>query len=116
MKKIPSCGLLILLSLTLLGCSKDLYNYRRYEDNMYAFARNGQTEKDERSLLSSYKTLVNKQKRGRKTPPPGTCAEYGKLLYRKGNLKEARKQFEREMQLYPESKTLVLKIMKDLEP
>lgn len=115
MKKFILCGLFILLSGIFLGCSRELYTYRQYEDNIYAFLRNGQTERDERKLSNSYKTIVNNQKRGRKTPPPGVCADYGLLMYRKGNLKEARKQFEQEMQLYPESKTLVIKMMKELE-
>lgn len=115
MKKIILCVLLTLLSVTFLGCSRNLYTYRQYDDNIYAFLRNGQTERDEKKLVNSYKTIVNKQKRGRKTPPPGVCAEYGWLLYKRGKLKEARKQFEQEMQLYPESKTLVTKMMKELE-
>ncbi|MDL2314743.1 DUF4810 domain-containing protein [Bacteroidales bacterium OttesenSCG-928-C19] len=63
-----------------------------------------QTELKE--LVKEYRTLIRSLDKDEK-PAPGLYAEYGLLLFRSGDLKNAEKMLQTEMQHYPESKTYI---------
>ena len=47
--------------------------------------------------------------------PPGIAAEYGLMLYKEGNTQDGLSYLRKEMELYPESKACVSKIINQLQ-
>jgi len=107
---------LLLFSVTLIllvSCQpqKQLYSWSNYEDKSYNYLKNNQ-DKDLTELLASYQQIIEKQDGTRKVPPPGICADYGYLLIVKGKTAEGKTLLMKEMELYPESKIFVERILK----
>lgn len=121
MKVICKIALGLSLVATLHSCGlggsapKTLYNWHGYESARYAVASNP-TEKSVQELIDTYEKLINKQGKGlRKAPPPGVCAEYGYLLIKKGERSRGLELLKREIDLYPESKVFIQRIIKQYE-
>ena len=94
----------VVFGLTASGCGQTtLYNWGHYEkslqDNYVAH-----TEAEAYSNLEA--TITAAQQTGGRIPP-GVCAEYGFLLYKRGQHENAIKYFQQEAQLFPESKPLM---------
>ena len=86
------------------GCApRPLYDWGRYEESLQANYVNHDTTKAYSSLEA---TIVSGQQTGHRVPP-GACAEYGFLLYKRGEHEHAIEYFQREGQLFPESKPLM---------
>ena len=86
------------------GCATpSLYNWGRYEESLQA-SYVTHTEASSWSDLEA--TITSAQQTGRRIPP-GVCAEYGFLLYKRGQRERAIEYFQREAQLFPESKPLM---------
>jgi hypothetical protein len=113
MKKIifiASCFLL------LVGCApqKTLYNWGKYQEASYTYVKNS-TDEDLEKLLKEYQYIIDNQKTGRKTVPPGIYADYGYLLVKQGKIKEGIALMKTEIALYPESAVFIEGIIKRLE-
>ena len=65
-----------------------------------------QNQTELKELIKEYRTLVRSLDKKAK-PAPGLYAEYGLLLFRSGDLKNAAKMLQTEMQHYPESKIYI---------
>lgn len=93
---------------------KTLYTWGNYDSVSYNYIK---TETDENldKLLASYEGLIENQKGLRKEVPPGVCADYGFLLYKKGKKAEALAMLKKEVTLYPESATFINRIIKKIE-
>ncbi len=86
------------------GCgSRPLYNWGRYEDSLHA-SYIGHDEAKASADLEA--TITAAQQTGQRIPP-GVCAEYGFLLYKRGQRDRAVALFQQEAQLFPESKPLM---------
>lgn len=86
------------------GCAPPaLYNWGRYEESLQA-SYVAHTEATAWSDLEA--TITSAQQTGHRIPP-GVCAEYGFLLYKRGQRERAIEYFQREAQLFPESKPLM---------
>jgi hypothetical protein len=73
------------------------------------------TDDDLEKLLKEYQYIIDNQKAGRKTIPPGIYADYGYLLVKQGKIKEGIALMKMEIVLYPESAVFVEGIIKRLE-
>ena len=90
------------------GCGPTvLYNWGRYEESLQA---SYVLHDDAKALSGLEATVTGAQRTGRRAPP-GVCAEYGFALYKQGNHRQAIEYFEREAQLFPESKPLMEKLI-----
>ncbi len=90
------------------GCApKPLYHWGHYEESLQA----SYIAHDESKAWSSLEaTITSAEQTGRRIPP-GASAEYGFLLYQRGQRERAIEYFEREAQLFPESKPLMEKLI-----
>ena len=90
------------------GCGpRVLYNWDRYERSLQA----SYVAHDEAKAFSDLEaTITSAQQKGRRIPP-GACAEYGFLLYKRGQRERAVEYFHQEAQLFPESKPLMDKLI-----
>ena len=90
------------------GCGpRVLYDWGPYEDGLQA----SYVAHDEAKAWSSLEaTITSAQQTGRRIPP-GACAEYGFLLYKRGQRERAIEYFQQEAKLFPESKPLMDKLI-----
>ncbi len=107
MKKIPLI-LLIQISLFFLGCAtqKQMYYWGNYSSSLYAYKKTP----NEENLLQHKQNLFNiieESKARDLRVPPGVYCEYGYILMKEGNYKEALQYFDLEEQTYPESKVFI---------
>ncbi|MBI4517621.1 MAG: DUF4810 domain-containing protein [Deltaproteobacteria bacterium] len=90
------------------GCGPTaLYDWGQYEDSLQASYVAHDEVKAQAALEA---TITSAQQTGRRVPP-GVCAEYGFLLYKRGQPAQAIQYFEQEARLFPESKPLMDKLI-----
>ncbi|NJD05505.1 MAG: DUF4810 domain-containing protein [Methylococcaceae bacterium] len=98
----------MVLALSLAGCAKPgLYDWGDYEDQLadrYAKEDAAGSELALREQMARYQT-------GGRRAPPGLYADYGFLLFRRGEDAGAIAYFEKEKQIYPESRALMDKLI-----
>lgn len=90
--------------------TQSLYNWGNYDDALYDYLK----KRDDQSLnrlISTYERLIDQPGGSRKTPPPGVCADYGYLLIQKGNIEKGITLLKKEIELYPESRPFIEKII-----
>ena len=94
--------------------TQKLYSWSNYESTSYNYlkASNDQTSAE---LLKSYQEIINKQNGTRGVVPPGVYADYGFLLLQLNKTKEGKEMLMKEIELYPESKVFIDRILKKLE-
>lgn len=97
------------LSISLLsGCgSKELHYWGDYEDSLYERYVENNPEQARKYLQE---TLEDAQD-GNQRVAPGLYADYGFMLYQRGDKNQAIEFFEKEKQLYPESQALMTKLI-----
>lgn len=89
------------------GCApKPLYSWGDYEGSLQA----SYVAHDQAKALADLETTIASAQQTGGRIPPGVCAEYGFLLYSSGQRERAIEYFEREEQLFPESKPLMDKL------
>lgn len=103
-----------LLALSSCGSSKTLYSWYDYEDATYKYTKNPDEKRQER-MMNQYAKVLQKQKGTRKTVQPGLYAEYGYMLVKAGKKEEGLELLNKEMELYPESKVYVSRIIEQLK-
>ncbi|WP_395050770.1 DUF4810 domain-containing protein [Flavobacterium sp.] len=103
-------------ALVLASCSAPtkLYTWSKYETSSYNFLKN-RNDKTNANLEEEYKKIINKQKGIRGVVPPGVYADYGFLLLQSNKIEEGRSMLQKEMDLYPESKIFMDRILKMTE-
>lgn len=90
------------------GCGpKPIYHWGSYEESLSASF----VENDNAAALSGLQATLTAAQRTGERVPPGVHAEYGFFLYRQGQYKAAIESFQREAQLFPESKPLMDKLI-----
>jgi hypothetical protein len=111
------------LSLLLLcgACTKPLYKYKSYDEAAYKYSV-AMDEKDIKKSVKAYKSIVetdkkknkNKKSKNKNKIPPGLCVDYAQLLLIQGDTTKAIPFLDKEVELYPESKTAVDNLKKQL--
>lgn len=107
---------LAVISFYVVSCTttKPLYNWKGYDDAVYAYTKAG-NEKSVDNLIKIYEKLIKKSGGSRAVPPPGVCADYGYILIKKGEPAKGKELLIKETMLYPESKQFVDRIIKRLD-
>lgn len=102
--------------LLMASCSttKPLYSWYNSEDASYQYTKH-LTEQDLAHAMAQYEKVITQQKGSRATVPPGASAEYGYLLVKSGQKAKGLELMKAEMNLYPESKVFISRIVKQLE-
>ena len=113
MKKLLGLFLTILL-LTSCTTTTSLYSWGNYVDASYIYYTK-QTREAAEALLKRYQNIINKQKGSRKVVPPGIYAEYGFMLIQTGKRDEGIINLKKEIELYPESKVFIERIINQAE-
>lgn len=112
MKKIA----IVIICFLAISCSttKPLYDWRGYDDAVYAYTKSS-SEQSVEELIVLYTKLIENSGGSRQIPPPGVCADYGYLLIKKGEIERGKELLTKETILYPESKLFVDRILKRFE-
>lgn len=115
-KKILKPALFCLSVYALASCtsSKMLYSWYDYEDATYKYGKKASPELYAK-MMKEYARMEEKQKGLRGVVPPGFNAEYGFLLYKEGKKEEGLRYLNKEIEAYPESKTYIQRIIKQIE-
>lgn len=114
MKKIIFVSITIFL---LASCTtqKPLYSWGKYENASYNYLKKSDEESTQQ-LIENYQEIINNQKKGsRGVVPPGIYADYGFVLLQKDKTEEGKAMLQKEIDLYPESKIFIERILKMLE-
>ncbi len=90
-----------------------LYSWDKYDTAVYTYYKK-QTPKSLEKVTQMYEKITTDPKGTRQVPPPGACAEYGYLLCLQGNKAQGMPLLEKEMELYPESKKFVERIISSI--
>ncbi|MCF0184987.1 MAG: DUF4810 domain-containing protein [Bacteroidaceae bacterium] len=101
---------LLLIFASCGSSQKELYSWKDYEKNSYAYTKNP-SEQTEKELLNTYQKLLDNPGGARKVVPPGICAELGYIYYKKGDKNMAAKYLQQEIELYPESAKFIKRIL-----
>ncbi|MGH8551578.1 MAG: DUF4810 domain-containing protein [Methylococcales bacterium] len=100
--------ILLLVTITgTTGCAPtSLYDWGKYEDSLYLRYTDHDFIQAESYLSNSLPTTAHPSR-----IPPGVYADYGFLLYRRGDYTGALQYFEKEKQTFPESSALMTKLI-----
>lgn len=108
------CWLLFAAS-SLTGCIQvppKIYHWGGYETGVYERLVNTEHAKADSLLLE---TITQAEQQHLKVPP-GAYAEYGYQLFKRGERENAVAYFEKERQLFPESKALMSTLIAKIKP
>ncbi|MCY2687549.1 DUF4810 domain-containing protein [Salinimicrobium sp. TH3] len=109
---------ILIFSVVILAAScsapKKLYSWEKYEAASYNYIKNSD-EASLATLLENYEKVISKQKGTRGIVPPGIHADYGFILMKTGRVAEGKGMLAKEMELYPESKIFIDRILKMTE-
>jgi len=95
-----------------LGCApKTHYTWNGYDDKLYQHYKN--PAEYNRFIEHLREIIQNAEETGK--VPPGIYAEYGFVLYEKGNFQEAIKYFKFENDKWPESRVLMAKMIQNAQ-
>jgi len=97
----------------LVGCAAQThYTWSGYDDVLYTHYKNPQ---DRQAFVAQLKEVMLRSAQQGRRVPPGIYAEYGYALYEEGQLQEAVVYFKKEHDLWPESRFLMEKMIRNVE-
>ncbi|HVW64726.1 MAG TPA: DUF4810 domain-containing protein [Nitrosospira sp.] len=112
MKQVFSRSFLGTIALTLVGCaSPSIYHWGKFENGLherYVSLDHGQADA---YLLETIGAAEQQNLR----VPPGAYADYGFLLFKRGDTKGAIAYFEKEKLLFPESSAFMTKLIERIK-
>ncbi len=111
---LSAVSLACIAALSSCSSAKPLYSWYGYEDATYSYEKKATPELYEK-MMKQYAKMAESQKGTRKVVPPGFNAEYGFFLYKEGKKDEGLSYLNKEVEMYPESKTYISRIIKQLE-
>lgn len=110
MRLIISISGLVFLLLT--GCVQNKYNWNGYDKGLYeAYKDPSQIP----ALKIKLQEAVDKLEKEKQTVPPGLYAELGTLYLQEGDAENAKKYYQKERDAWPESRTLMDVLIKNLD-
>jgi hypothetical protein len=108
-----AAALLATLGAGAAGCRPPtMYHWNGYDERLYAHYRNPQ---DRETWVEGLKTTILEAEQQGKKVPPGVYADYGYALYEEGRFPEAVAYFGKERDLWPESRVLMEKMIRNAE-
>lgn len=93
---------------------KPLYSWGKYEAASYNYLKKSD-EKSTQQLIEVYEKIIKKQNGSRGVVPPGVYADYGFVLLQANRVSEGKEMLQKEIELYPESKNFIDRILKMTE-
>jgi hypothetical protein len=105
---------LLIAACSLSSCTHQLYSWANYESASYNYLKNSD-ERSTQALIESLKNVTEIQTGTRKISPPGIYADYGYLLIQLGKTDQGKTLLLKEIELYPESKIFIERILKMIE-
>lgn len=109
----------IVVCVICVSCTKELYSYKDYDEAAYSYAKTT-GDRDLKKIQKSYEKIVTSKGSKKKSEfdetriPPGTCVDYAYLMLQQQDTNSAYIWLEKEVSLYPESKTFVETFKKNL--
>jgi hypothetical protein len=112
MRPLQALGTLaVLAGLSPFGCAQTtLYRWGGYDTALYDHYKNPQRREEYVAKLSG---IIQAAEEHGGVVPPGCYAEYGWALYEEGRTAEAVTYFEKESKRWPESRTLMDKLIRN---
>lgn len=105
-------GTIFILALLLMACApKELFYWGDYEDTLYQRYLDNKSDTVATELKKSMDDASHEQMR----IAPGVYADYGFMLYLRGDKAGAIAAFKQESTLYPESATLMTKLVEKIQ-
>lgn len=94
------------------GCAKPnaMYCMDNYSSTLYACRKNPAQEQQDKHI-KAMQDIVAKSEQRNLPVPPGIFAELGYINLKAGQMAEAKKYFEAENRLYPESKVFTARLL-----
>jgi hypothetical protein len=89
-----------------------LYQWGRYDESLYAHYKKPQNRTD---FVANLKKVVLESEKAGKKVPPGCYAEYGYVLLEEGQKDQAIAYFGKERDLWPESRELMEKMIRNAQ-
>jgi hypothetical protein len=107
---------IIILVVLISSCSsrKALYSWENYDATSYNYIKN-RDDKAYNKLVETYTKIIERQRGTRACVPPGLYADYGFILIQTNKEEEGKEMLKKEINLYPESKIFVDKILQMIE-
>jgi len=101
---------MVLISLGLLSscAEKPIYYWGNYESSLYRTMVKGASPSEE---ILSLKSDISDARKGKLPLPPGFHAHLGYLYYSVGEMVLAQEEFRNELDLFPESKVLIDRLL-----
>lgn len=93
---------------------KPFYTWNDYEAKSYEYLKNSD-EASTQNLMETYEKIIKTQKGSRGVVPPGIYADYGFLLLQADKTVEGQQMLAKEVELYPESKVFIDRILQMME-
>lgn len=96
----------------LTGCAQNKYNWNGYDKGLY------EAYKDPNQVVAlqiKLQETIDAIEKEKQTVPPGLYAELGTLYLQEGDIEKAKKYYAKERDAWPESKTLMNVLIKNLE-
>ncbi|MGE5190199.1 MAG: DUF4810 domain-containing protein [Gemmatimonadota bacterium] len=94
------------------GCGpKTLYNWRGYDDSLYAHYKSPQ---DHAKHIERMQRIVTETEAAGLKMPPGVYAEYGYALLEESRFDESVTYFNKEKETWPESAVLMEKMVRNV--
>ena len=113
--------IIIFSTIILLSCVAPLYNWENYEKTSYLYLKNADSTSIQ-GILDTYQKIIDNPKKAiggvaplRGVVPPGIYADYGYVLLQEGKTEAGKTMLVKEMEIYPESKVFIEKILEMLE-
>ncbi len=105
------CALCALCALS-SGCARPnaMYCMDNYSSTLYACRKNPAQEQQDKHVKAMQDIVAKSEQRNLRVPP-GIFAELGYINLKAGQMAEAKKYFEAENRLYPESKVFTTRLL-----
>jgi hypothetical protein len=97
--------------LFLTGCAESLFHWGKYEDSLVERYIENDTTQTETHLRETFTEAETTQKH----IPPGIYADYGFMLYKRGDKSSAISYFQKEKALYPEASFFMNKLIERIK-
>ncbi len=89
-----------------------MYLWSSYERDMFDAYERPDDEERQLELAATLLRIIRSSDEAGRKPPPGVVAEYGWVLFRRGELYAAIDHFRREATLWPESEKLMERLIR----
>lgn len=108
-------ALSVILCLNSCAVQTPLYTWSDYNLTSYKYLKNVD-DASTTTLMTTYENIINQQAGARHAVPPGIYADYGFLLLQQNRTAEGKAMLIKEIELYPESKVFIDRVLEKIDP